>query len=709
MMQHRQKLSHLAARTALVLALLALGAARAEESLAARLSENGFVPMAATFNTPPVQATVGGVTRDVFRIPASGPSFSLSVDGSGRVMIAPGQLPACAPDSLGWRIMCQFSGDARKRKGIEFVHRDWLDKPRQIGPPGQRTPEARIETREALSAQTTHSFQMDPLPAQARLSAHYALLDDWRTDANAGAVFSITLAIEDGAPVVLFSNDLDIGSQAVVENWGEIDLDLAAYAGKRATLTLSTSDLPGAPAPNLAYPLWGDVVLYTSTPPATRPGPSVILISLDTLRADRLGCYGYARPTSPNLDAFAADAILFERALSPAPMTTPAHASIFTGVSPYLHRAGIYTEGFALSTRWAPIAELLAARGYRTHAETEGIAIAGYWGFARGFQSYSDGPSPQSHVRFIVEETFENSAAWLKRFGQLPFFLFVHTYQLHDPYESPPPYLARFTDPKYDGDQMPSPLYAITPEEKQNASDRYDAGIAYTDATFGEFVAELKASGLYDTTWIIVTSDHGEEFWEHGGWGHARTLYNEVLNVPLLIRPPKGVHGGKRVSTPVLTSDLFATLLGVTGAPMPEGRDSIDLLPLAAASPAPYAREAIHGYFRGFEEPKPPANQSKEWEIFSVRTPAFSYIATAPNPPFSGPGATPAKEELFSRDDDPKEARDLAAERQEDVAAGRAASQKARALDDAQRAAQPSPRNDLDQEQVDRLKGLGYF
>lgn len=694
----------------LVVALVVITAHATAASIAETLSQQGFVPLATRLRAVPPQVSLGGATRDVFLRPADGPAFTLPVNNEGMVTLPPNALPKPSPGALGWRVSSQFIADdpdAKKRVAYAAIMTAQIGEARLLVPHGQKTETAKVQSREALPANYDFTFNVGVLPTGARLSLNFSVLDDWRLPADAGAVFSVAAFVPGEAPAQLYQNDADVGSQNAGPPWNSADLDLGPFAGKDVTLLFRTRDLPGAPAPNLAFPVWGDVTLYTTTRPAQHAGPGILLISLDTLRADRLGCYGYPRPTSPNIDAFAAEGALFELALSPAPMTTPAHASMFLGLSPYVHRAGIYTEGFRLQRHWPMLAELLATHGYRTHAQTEGVAVAGHWGFSPGFQTYSDGPSPLSHVRMIVPETFAAASDWLGRFGHLPYFLFLHTYQLHDPYDSPAEYTKQFVDPAYTGKPMNQPGNAKTPAERADASNRYDAGIAYTDAMLGEFFARLRAQGRFEDSWIIITSDHGEELWEHGNWGHARTLYHESIHVPLIVRPPGGLSKARRVSTPVLTTDLFATILAAANVALPPGRDSVSLLPLVTAEANSYPRTEVDGFYRGYEEPKRPGDPPNEWEVNNLRTQEHTYIATTPAPPF-GPEARPL-EGLFSNTSDPAQREDLAAGNPEATTKARETLRALREKESGMQKAEPpagDPAHELDRE---ALKGLGYF
>jgi len=672
------------------------------ETLAARLTRQGFVLLGHPQGSAAPRATVGDTRRDVLQAPVAGPSFTLPVSADGTVQLPAGSLPAPPDGALGWRLAVRYTSglhENAKRTRYTFVPASAHGAAQTLQPMGRRAASALVQSRLALPVQQRHTHAVGVLPPAARLHVAHALLNDWRVEGGAGARFVVSLAVDGGAPVILHDETSTAREQDErARSWREIDLDLADYAGQDATIFFETHNAPGAPTPNLAFPVWGDPVLYTAAPPMETPRPGIVLVSLDTLRADRLGCYGYARPTTPNLDALAAESYLFENALTRAPMTTPAHASAFTGVSPYVHRAGVFSEGFRLKQQWPMVAQLLTAQGYRTGAFTEGIALASSLGFSRGFQSYSDGPSPDRHKRDIIATTFSDAASWMERYHRVASLLFVHTYHAHDPYTAPADVVAKFVDPAYTGRPIVSPEQAVTPEERRNASDHYDAGIAHTDAAFGRFLDELRARGQYDNRWIIVFSDHGEEFWEHGGVAHARSLNRESVHVPLLIRPPGGVPSGKRISDTVLLTDLFATLLTIAGVAAPSAVDSQDLLAVAGGALAP--REELHGFYRGYEFPKADGTPQREWETFSVRTRAYSYIRT------SEPPTAPPREEIYEALD-VAERNDLAATASALIEAARAALQRYQQAHTQVGAAAGAP--GLAPEEVDALQGLGYF
>lgn len=313
-----------------------------------------------------------------------------------------------------------------------------------------------------------------------------------------------------------------------------------------------------------------------SAPPGAT-GPNIVVYLIDALRADRLSCYGYPRPTSPHIDAFAATALRFTDAQAQTSWTRPAVASIFTGLLPQQHRA--IDKSDVLPEEAVTLPELFAGAGYRTAAVISNGNVARAFGFAQGFGSFK-------HLEQVVvgndvvrsHDVNRAVLAWLdEERGPEPFFLYVHTVDPHLPYAPPSPFRERFAagvdDPETGSVAMVNELAAhperVTPELIRDLSDLYDAEVAANDAAFGELLAGLEARGLADDTIVVVLSDHGEEFFEHNGWTHGNTLFAEVLDVPLLIRIP-GVEP-RTVPQVVQHVDLFPTLLELAGVAAPDG------------------------------------------------------------------------------------------------------------------------------------------
>lgn len=307
----------------------------------------------------------------------------------------------------------------------------------------------------------------------------------------------------------------------------------------------------------------------------------VVLVSLDTLRQDGLGCYGYDRPTSPGIDAFSRECVLFEEAIAQAPATKPSHASLFTSLNEIVHGA-LSTPEHVLAPGHLTMAEILKQCGYRTASFNAGGYVRGIWGLDQGFDLYD------SSSVFHLEETVKLASDWLGQIGEDRFFLFLHTYEVHHPYQ-PRPRHVELLDTGYQGslpDEISVNLLAeinsgkreISAADLEHIRSLYDAETRSMDEAFVTFIDNLKSSGRYDNTIIIVTSDHGEEFGEHGriGW-HSHTLYDELLKVPLLIKLPGSQHAGNRVSGMVRLIDVLPTLIDLLGLPALPSLEGVSL------------------------------------------------------------------------------------------------------------------------------------
>ncbi len=328
--------------------------------------------------------------------------------------------------------------------------------------------------------------------------------------------------------------------------------------------------------------------------PSPRSRPSVLLISVDTLRADHLGCYGYARATSPTLDALAGSGVLFEQAYSPSSWTLPAHASMLSGVSPYRHGGTLETRSIRHDVRLLP--EILRANGYRTAGIVNGPFVQGKYGFSRGFERF-------------VEATEKQDESYLPRVLDLlagldsrPFFAFVHFMHVHSPYRPPP--ASRFAvekgpTPAADGRnvieldrQVRAGEVRLAEQDLSYLVSLYDGEIRAVDGMVAAILARAREkSGGH--LLVVVTSDHGEEFLEHGGLLHGRTLFDEVLHVPLILAG-EGVPTGQRIDREASLLDVVPTLLGLLGLPTPQGVEGRALLPGASEPLAAAPSLALH-------------------------------------------------------------------------------------------------------------------
>ncbi len=315
--------------------------------------------------------------------------------------------------------------------------------------------------------------------------------------------------------------------------------------------------------------------------------PNVILISIDSLRADHVGAYGYSRATSPHIDALAEESVVFENAVSTTSWTLPAHISMLT--SRFSEAHGVTGAGDSLADSAITLPEIFQENGYATAAVVSGPFLNRRFGFSQGFDVYDDetvsfAEINDSHQGVTSPLTHRRALEILKDVAGRPFFLFLHYWDVHYDYAPPPPYDEMF-DPDYSGSVSGDDFIrndeihrGMNSRDLEHVVALYDGEIAFTDFYLGELFAELKRLELWDNTLIILTSDHGDEFFEHGNKGHRNTLYGELLNVPLIVKLPQQRRGGERLGNLAGVVDIAPTMLEVAGLPPLAGANGEDLL-----------------------------------------------------------------------------------------------------------------------------------
>jgi arylsulfatase A-like enzyme/Flp pilus assembly protein TadD len=394
--------------------------------------------------------------------------------------------------------------------------------------------------------------------------------------------------------------------------------------------------------------------------------PNVVVVTIDTLRADHLGCYGYTKIRTPNIDAFAADNARFERAYTPVPVTLPAHTAIFTGTYPTL--SGMHDfSGNKLNPKQPTLATVLRQQGYTTGAVIGSAVLDSRFGLNQGFDFYYDhfdfNRMQESNLEAMERPgnvVTDVALDWLGKNAEGKFFLWVHLYDPHYPYQPPPPYSEQYKDRLYDGE------------------------IAFADAQFGRVIAFLKAKGLYDNTLIVLTGDHGESLGEHGEKTHGFFIYNATLHVPVIIHLP-GAAAAKTVSGLVSLTDLMPTVLQELKIEAPAQVQGRSLLPLLRTK----KEDSMSVYAETFL-PRLHFNWS---ELRSVETEKYQFIE-APEP------------ELYDLAADPGETRNLYAEKK---AVGGELQARLRALVRQYSADQElAEKTGLDPALMERLKSLGY-
>jgi arylsulfatase A-like enzyme len=423
-------------------------------------------------------------------------------------------------------------------------------------------------------------------------------------------------------------------------------------------------------------PISGPAAPPTVPPPAG--APNIVFITLDTVRADHLSSYGYSRPTTPNIDRFARTGVLFENAIAPISWTLASHASMFTGLLPQQHGADFAVP--LASSPWT-LAEILRSRGYETAGFLGNIRyLEKGWGIAQGFETYKDG---RSSVRDNLAHTFVGNAIvqplyetfwrynwfdrrsaqqvntsifrWYQGRPSRPLFLFINYLDAHNPYLASGTYNHRFGKvPKgvirklrFLPPNDVSSAY-FSPQEQGLLVKSYDNCLAYLDDQVGKLLNFLRRSPDWQNTIVIITSDHGEEFGEHGNYTHGLDLYREELHVPLIIAGP-GIPHGVRISHLVGTRQLFSTVLDVAGGGhTPFSRTSLAGFWDPGFKPAPYYDALVSELV--------PFHLSADRAMISLTTPEWQYIAHRDG-----------RQELYNWKTDPEENYNLAASPGEQV------------------------------------------
>lgn len=391
---------------------------------------------------------------------------------------------------------------------------------------------------------------------------HYEEEQISRDKSSNGVSFSIALEINNRKKII-FQKYLAVPSEEQEGDFKFIRFSVKLpYDRKKACLIFKTLGDEGK------FSFWVNPVLYSKKTATS----NVILISIDTLRADHLGCYGYNRDTSPNIDNLAVGSAKFINTYAPSPWTLPSHVSMLTSLYSVNHQ--VNHEDERIDPEIITMAEVMRTNGFSCAAFTGGGFVSSTYGFSKGFDSYNEGVGGVFH-QDSAERVYRAVSDWIDRQQDRDFFLFIHTYQTHNPYACPFPYKVMFLDEEAKMGHIDlrghlggsKNIFKTIPEhERRNIIGLYDGEIRYTDEKLiGPLVDKLKQSGLFEQTMIILTSDHGEEFFEHGGWEHGHSLYNELLKVPLIIKFPESKYKGESRKTIVSLVDLMPTIFDEMG------------------------------------------------------------------------------------------------------------------------------------------------
>jgi arylsulfatase A-like enzyme len=533
------------------------------------------------------------------------------------------------------------------------------------------------------------------LPAPSHVSYFLRLPD------AAALAFELTTADGDHAPHLSVSVQRDNGTAEVV--WPHdgsaraAHVDLGRFAGEIVRLDFTAE---GHGSLQVVRPrVIGRATGRHSEEPEKHQHAerlNVVLYLIDTLRADHLGSYGYPLPTSPNIDALAADAVVFTRTQAQASWTRPATGSILTGLYPYAHGAVSLRD--RLRPGAATLAELLRAHGYQTAAFVTNVNVGGGFGFDRGFDQFTylpeDENRPSLHVR--SDAVNEVVCPWLQAHTEEPFLLYVHVSDPHAPYTPPDQLDERFRDAGLTsalaGRSQPvrrllDKPELITPENLRYLQSLYDGEIAFTDQNFGKLVSQLKQLGLYERTIIVLMADHGEEFYEHGAFEHGYTLYAEQLAVPLLMRVPGSRYGARRVACLARQIDVLPTLLELLGIAVPpdvQGRSLLPQIDGDCVEPESFAQTSL----------------SERTERRAVIANGWKLIDTM--------GARSKGPELYELESDPHEQHDLAEQRPLLLGYGRQSIRQWAADVPRPTGAAQGPAPTIGAETMERLRALGY-
>ena len=402
-------------------------------------------------------------------------------------------------------------------------------------------------------------------------------------------------------------------------------------------------------------------------PASAKPAANVILITMDTLRADHVGCYGATQVQTPVLDSLCHDSVVFDHAFSQVPLTWPSHAAILTGTYPFQNGVQDFT-GQPLAPSFRTVAQGFKANGYATGAVVSAFVLDRSWGLARGFDFYDDAFNAETFQKKDIglvdrkaEESVSHAVDWLRKNSQAPFFLWLHLYDPHSPYDPPEPFRSQYKGHLYDGE------------------------IAYADHELGRLISWLKQRGLYDRSLIVFLSDHGESLGDHGEGEHGFFIYNSTIRIPLILKPPagSGVRPG-RVSTPVETVAVAPTLLRLARV-----KDAIDKQFQSAALPVKTADHDDGAYSETFY----PFSSFGWSPLHSLETSRYHYI-DAPQP------------ELYEVANDPEEKNNLAAQQTATVAVLKEKLQQR--LRNNPFAKDESKGSGLSPDTVEKLRALGY-
>lgn len=469
---------------------------------------------------------------------------------------------ADAADAPSFDLVELVARDARVPDGVAVVFR---------GAHGQ----TRTSVRMPLPGKVSYPVTIPPASALTfghALSASAFMVET--PDLAEPARFVVRFTNAEEEETILFERRVDLREVEADRGWFDERIDLTPLAGREGTLTFEVENLGDAEKAKQSDIYWSAPRIVVA---AGEHDPNLLFITIDCLRADHLGSHGYGRDVTPRLDELARDGVRFANAYANAPMTLPSIPQIFTSrvfptrdeeiLTQPIARAGISNAAY-VNNAWIPL--WLSQGG---HAEPPGT-------FDRLVSGDRD-------AKAITDEALR----WLERRPQERFALYLHYLDAHTPYRPPTEYIARYADPAYEGpvgstfnDNEGADTGKYDEADKKKIVALYDAAIRYIDDQIGRILDALRAQGRLDSTLIVLSADHGEEFWDHGRFFHGQSLYDELLHVPLIVRLPNGAHAGTVVDRPVRSIDIAPSILEWLGLPRPDGFTGASL---AAAIAAP--------------------------------------------------------------------------------------------------------------------------
>lgn len=463
----------------------------------------------------------------------------------------------------------------------------------------------------------------------ARLRFSYGVLPASWARLQSGVRFSVFVGPTGGnVREEIFSDILRPRTREEDRGWHDADVELSQRHGS-VTLRFRTDsaifendsahrskreDGSSPISDSSAYGVWGNPRVVR---PSSPERPNIVIVALDTLRADTVGAYGYERDTTPHLDRFAASATSFEHAIAQAPWSLPSYASLFTSLYPSM--VGVIDPTNVLPDDATTLATLLHQRGYRTIGFTEGGYAGHAWGMDRGFERFWEGTDPARTTKLLRD--------WLDKRPATPFFLYLHTYELHDYFQASPAHVKEAESLVGRPLELPEDVrQAVIVEGGANLEPRdfaeirslYDGAVRVADEWFGRWLHLIEDANLLQDSVVVVLSDHGESFGEHGGVHHGGSLYPEQIRVPLLVQVPALQNRiVSRVGAPVELVDVLPTILELAGFVPPadvQGRSLVPYLTGAASHTEPVAGRAT-AY-----------SELTDLDLYSLAAPDWQYI-----------------------------------------------------------------------------------